>query len=100
MVKKKTRKKTSPKTGKTKPEGREKTTGKATSFDDMIAYVDEHGMITSTPPEERHDEEKIVQEDIQISIPRQEAPAILKGRVEYFDTQKGVWLYQESGRDG
>ena len=46
-------------------------------------------MITSTPPEERHDEEKIVQEDIQISIPRQEAPAILKGRVEYFDTQKG-----------
>ena len=66
-----------------------KQSGKATSFDDMIAYVDEHGMITSTPPEERHDEEKIVQEDIQISLPRQEAPAILKGRVEYFDTQKG-----------
>ena len=41
-----------------------KQSGKATSFDDMIAYVDEHGMITSTPPEERHDEEKIVQEDI------------------------------------
>lgn len=37
-----------------------KQSGKATSFDDMIAYVDEHGMITSTPPEERHDEEKIV----------------------------------------
>ena len=33
-----------------------KQSGKATSFDDMIAYVDEHGMITSTPPEERHDE--------------------------------------------
>lgn len=55
----------------------------------MIAYVDEHGIITSTPPEERHNGEEIVQEDIQISIPRQEAPAILKGRVEYFDTQKG-----------
>lgn len=55
----------------------------------MIAYVDEHGMITSIPPEERQNEEEIVQEDIQISIPRQEAPAILKGRVEYFDTQKG-----------
>lgn len=31
-----------------------KLSGKASSFDEMIAYVDEHGMITSTPPEERH----------------------------------------------
>ena len=60
-----------------------KQSGKASSFDEMIAYVDEHGMITSIPPEERQNEEEIVQEDIQISIPRQEAPAILKGRVEY-----------------
>jgi len=54
-----------------------------------FSNVDEHGMITLTPPEERHDEEEIVQTDIQISIPRQESPAILKGRVEYFDTWKG-----------
>ena len=54
-----------------------KLSGKASSFDEMIAYVDEHGIITSTPPEERHNGEEIVQEDI------------LKGRVEYFDTQKG-----------
>ena len=66
-----------------------KQSGKASCFDEMIAYVDEHGMITSTPPEERRGEEEIVQENIQISIPRQEAPAILKGRVEYFDVQKG-----------
>ena len=30
-------------------EGRKST---KSSFDDMIAYVDEYGMITSTPPEE------------------------------------------------
>ena len=30
-------------------EGRKSNKG---SFDDMIAYVDEYGMITSTPPEE------------------------------------------------
>ena len=28
-----------------------KLLGKANSFDDMIAYVDENGVITSTPPE-------------------------------------------------
>ena len=30
-----------------------KSSGKATSFEDMIAYVDENGMITSVPPELR-----------------------------------------------
>ena len=43
-----------------------KLLGKANSFDDMIAYVDENGMITSVPPELRQKEE-INQEDILIS---------------------------------
>ena len=30
-----------------------KSSGKATCFEDMIAYVDENGMITSVPPEFR-----------------------------------------------
>ena len=34
-----------------------KSSGKATSFEDMIAYVDENGMITSVPPELRQKEE-------------------------------------------
>ncbi|MBA4322888.1 MAG: DNA-binding protein, partial [Odoribacter sp.] len=28
-----------------------KETGKTSSFDDMIAYVDEFGMLSSTPPD-------------------------------------------------
>ena len=48
-----------------------KSSGKATSFEDMIAYVDENGMITSVPPELRQKEE-INQEDI-------ESVSILKG---------------------
>ena len=36
-----------------------KLLGKANSFDDMIAYVDENGVITSTPPELNPNKEEI-----------------------------------------
>lgn len=52
-----------------------KSSGKATSFEDMIAYVDENGMITSVPPELRQKEE-INQEDILISTPKKEDVAL------------------------
>lgn len=70
-----------------------KSSGKATSFEDMIAYVDENGMITSVPPELRQKEE-INQEDILISTPKKEdvAPVILRGRVDYLMRQKGSGL--------
>lgn len=35
---------------KLKKKESKKLSGKTNSFDDMIAYVDENGMITSTPP--------------------------------------------------
>jgi hypothetical protein len=34
-----------------KKEDRKSNVGKTKSFDDMIAYVDENGNITSTPPD-------------------------------------------------
>ena len=37
---------------KLKKKESKKLSGKANSFEDMIAYVDENGMITSTPPTE------------------------------------------------
>jgi hypothetical protein len=42
---------------------------KSNSLDDMIAYVDEHGNITDTPPDPDQKEEINV-EDIQVSVPR------------------------------
>ncbi len=45
-------------------EGRKST---KSSFDDMIAYVDEYGMITSTPPEENIKKQEINVEEIMIS---------------------------------
>jgi len=63
------------------------------SMDDMIAYVDENGNITDTPPEERP-KEAIKLEDIAVSTPKKEdmgdaEDAALKGRVEHFNPSKG-----------
>jgi len=44
---------------KLKKKESKKLSGKANSFEDMIAYVDENGMITSTPPTEDIKKEEI-----------------------------------------
>ncbi|HZH71026.1 MAG TPA: cold shock domain-containing protein, partial [Mariniphaga sp.] len=46
-----------------------KENNKGSSFDDMIAFVDEHGNITDTPPDPDKKEEVNI-EDIQISVPK------------------------------
>lgn len=73
---------------KRKEERKASETGK--TFEDMIAYVDENGQLSSTPPENKKKEVKI--EDIQISVPKRiesnEIP-IYKGKVEYFNQSKG-----------
>ncbi len=62
----------------------------------MIAYVDEMGNITDTPPEERVKEE-IKLEDIEISTPKKEdtGPEVFNGRVEYFNTDKGYGFIKD-----
>ena len=40
------------------------------SIDDMIAYVDEYGMISSTPPEENVKKREINLEEIMIATPK------------------------------
>ena len=68
------------------------------SFDDMIAYVDENGVITSTPPDLTN-KEKVDIEDIAISTPKKEEmeDPILKGRVEYFNPDKGYGFIKHTG---
>ena len=62
------------------------------SFDDMIAYVDENGMITSTPPAEN-----IKKEEINIATPKKEdeEPVILRGRVEFFNEARGFGFIKD-----
>ena len=74
-----------------------KLSPKANSLDDMIAYVDENGMITSTPPTENIKKEEIKQEEIVISTPKKEkeVPTVMKGRVEFFNTSKGFGFIKD-----
>lgn len=66
------------------------------SFEDMIAYVDENGQITDTPP----DMSKRVQVDatsIQVSTQKREEieDPQLNGRVEHFNVDKGYGFIKD-----
>ncbi len=72
---------------------------KSSSLDDMIAYVDENGMITDTPPDpDRKTEIKV--EDIVIGVPKEEdmepEDAIRKGIVTFFNSTKGFGFIRDS----
>jgi len=68
------------------------------SFDDMIAYVDENGQISSTPPDPTK-KIKINEEDIVISIPKQEnikqEDSVRKGTVSFFNDSKGYGFIKD-----
>ena len=82
---------------KQKRKEEKKLSPKANSLDDMIAYVDENGMITSPPPTENIKKEEIKQEEIVISTPKKEkeVPTVMKGRVEFFNTSKGFGFIKD-----
>ena len=61
------------------------------SMEDMIAYVDENGNLSATPPDPQK-ARKVALDDIAISTPREIPPdpdALLQGVVTYFDAAKG-----------
>ncbi|MCD7963708.1 MAG: cold shock domain-containing protein [Rikenellaceae bacterium] len=84
------KKKASKRLEKQKKKEERKANAGSGSLDDMIAYVDANGMITSTPPEEDVKNE-IALEEIEVSVPKKEesVPDILNGRVEHFNSDKG-----------
>ena len=89
------KKKASKKLEKQKRKEERKASG-TSSLDDMIAYVDENGNLTSTPPEERKKEE-VKLEEIAISTPKKEdvEPEVLKGRIEFFNAEKGYGFVKD-----
>jgi cold shock CspA family protein len=82
-----------------KKEERKANAGNSSSFEDMLAYVDEYGNITSTPPDPL---KKIVikEEDIQIAIPKLAniAPvdSVHKGIVTFFNESKGYGFIKDT----
>jgi cold shock CspA family protein len=68
------------------------------SFEDMIAYVDENGVITSTPPDPAN-KRKIKIGNIAVSTPKKEdvEDPLFNGRVEYFNPDKGYGFIKHTG---
>jgi len=65
---------------------------KKSSLDDMIAYVDENGMLSSAPPDPNVKKSTVKLEDIEVSVPRGSAveeDPIKKGMVSFFNESKG-----------
>lgn len=69
------------------------------SFDDMIAYVDENGQIVDTPPDPAK-KKKVKLEDIEIGVPKREdlpeIDPIRKGTVTFFNDSKGYGFIRDS----
>ncbi len=67
-------------------------------LDSMMAYVDEFGNITDTPPDTTKKKEEIDADSIQLGVPTREAEEPAgdpTGRVEYFDHSKGFGFIKD-----
>lgn len=74
-----------------------KANAKSGALEDMLAYVDENGNISSTPPDPN--KKKVIKEsDIVIgsrNVGGFEVNPIRKGRVTYFNTSKGYGFIKD-----
>jgi cold shock CspA family protein len=81
-----------------KMEERKANAKKGQSLDDMMAYIDENGNISSTPPDPSKRRE-INHEDIQISVPRYEPgeddDPVRTGIVNFFNDAKGFGFIKD-----
>src|SRR6185312_3014683 len=68
------------------------------SFDDMLAYIDENGNLSSTPPDPAK-MKRVKLEDIQIAVPKQVPgegmDAVRKGKVTFFNESKGYGFIRD-----
>ncbi len=82
---------------KEKAEDRKNSATKGKGLEDMMAYVDENGNITSTPPDPTK-KKKISVDDIQIGVPKQEdivEEIERNGSVTFFNDSKGYGFIRD-----
>ncbi|MCX2739041.1 cold-shock protein [Pontibacter anaerobius] len=83
-----------------KKEERKASSSKGQGLDEMLAYVDDDGNITSTPPDPTKKKKVVKQEDIQIGVPKQAeldpADLIRTGTITFFNTSKGYGFIKDS----
>jgi len=70
------------------------------SLDNMMAYLDENGNITDTPPDPNAKTKKIKASDIEIGVPKKEKEDLegeRRGRVAFFNDSKGYGFIDQDG---
>jgi cold shock CspA family protein len=74
-----------------KMEERRANQPKGKSLDQMLAYIDEDGNITSTPPDPSKIKKVINAEDIEIGVPKRDdtVDPLREGKIDYFNSSKG-----------
>ncbi|HLX93955.1 MAG TPA: cold shock domain-containing protein [Puia sp.] len=79
-------------------QARKEKSNESKSFDSMLAYIDENGNLSDTPPDPKKTH-NIKLEDIQISVPRLEDRAkenhTHKGVVTFFNEAKGFGFIRD-----
>ncbi len=82
-----------------KKEERKANSNKGKGIDEMLAYVDDNGNITSTPPDPKKKRIVVNQEDIQIGVNRQLPPdpadLIKRGSSTFFNAAKGYGFIKD-----
>lgn len=86
-----------------KAKRKEERRAESKGMDDMIAYVDEFGNITDTPPDPNKKKEEIDASSIELGVPtreKEEDDGVKTGRIEFFNHDKGYgFIKEEGGRD-
>lgn len=81
-----------------KRDDRKANVNKGQSLDQMLAYVDENGNISTTPPNPRN-QRPVDQQDIAIGVARREPEApqdvIRQGTITMFNTSKGYGFIRD-----
>ena len=79
-------------------EERKANSNKGQSLDSMIAYVDEEGNFSSTPPDPKQKKKEISTEDIQIGAAKRETieeDVVRTGIVTFFNESKGYGFIKD-----
>lgn len=87
---------------KEKQEKKEERKANSTSgdLDEMLAYVDEFGNITDTPPDPTVKKKEVKASSIEIGVPKKEREDITaerRGRVAFFNDSKGYGFINQDG---
>jgi cold shock CspA family protein len=80
-----------------KAEMRKSNSDKGKSLEDMMAYIDENGNISDTPPDPR--KKKVINsEDIELGVPKRddtEMEVVRTGVITYFNDSKGYGFIKD-----